>query len=75
MGETLIHGEGLVGAREEFTHRCSDKVGHILATIGLGQINTRPAAVFHLLERGFEPGGGCHDTIFKAAALEIPNHV
>ena len=71
MGETLIHGKGLVGGAEHFAHRCANHMGHILAAIFAGHVEAGPAALAHLIEGVFKPCGGAHHTVFQPAAFGI----
>ena len=75
VGQTLIHGEGLVRAREELAHRAADDRWHILPAEFLGHVQTGPAAFFHHFKGVFEAFGRIDHTVFQTAALFVAYNV
>ena len=75
MGQAMVHGKGLVGAREHLAHGGPEDVRHVLAAEFLGQVERGPAARLDLFEGVAEAPGRAHHAIFQGAAFGVSDGV
>jgi len=75
MREPLIHGESLIGSREELTNSSAHNMRQSLTAKLFGHVERRPAPLTHLVECRLETSWRPHDPVFNLAAFPITNGI